>query len=412
MVQIIKERSFGSEFGRSLGTGLGEGFSQGVEESYKNKSKMAELQKENEDIYKATGIKLQGVTPETRKLEYSEKLKAQAKEKERGEELAGNKQVLRGLERQRGLQEGSLSDFESDPKAAELSTRTAKERAPPGGLGGIPMTPEEASAKAKIIRENREASAEELEIKFDEAGIKPGHYKDVLESRRRQDEQKIKRHSEASDKILQNAEEKAATLIQKETSLNLQDQALASKDLSYFSRDNLAELTGIEGFRSPEGAVYKTAGKEYFLGNISRAGARPNMWIEQQISDMMSKVGRSTEANLSVNRALRNELDIDKEEVRLIETISKRLEDQLGYIPRDLGSRVNKELKVYAEDKQKELFNDLRAIKSIGEKIDQKFEKVKEGTPVSKFVAQALLDKFDNDPKRASEEAKRLGYTF
>ena len=181
----------------------------------------------------------------------------------------------------------------------------------------------------------------------------------------RADEAKAKRHSDVSQETLKKVEEVAVTIPIKRNSLNLMNNAIAGKDLSFWTKDNLAELTGIEGFRSPEGAIFKTAGKEYFLGNISRAGARPNQWIEQQIADMMPKLGRSPEANLSVTRALENELDLDEERIRLTNGLADELESKLGYVPRDLGSRVNKELQVYAERKQKELFNDLRAIKAI-----------------------------------------------
>ena len=92
--------------------------------------------------------------------------------------------------------------------------------------------------------------------------------------------------------------------------------------------------------------------------------------------------------------------------------MANELEDKLGYVPRDLGERVQKELSAFAEDKQKELYNDLRAYAGIGEKKILSFGKVKEGTPVSKTVAKALLIKNKNDPKKAAQEAKELGYAF
>lgn len=215
-----------------------------------------------------------------------------------------------------------------------------------------------------------------------------------------------------SENFIDETDAIASTIPQKESALELMDDAIVNRNLSYFSPDNLAEVTGIEGFRSPEGAIFKTAGKEYFLGNIARAGARPNQWIEQQIQDMMTKIGRSTEANLSVNRALRNELDLQKERVRLTEEVSDKLRSEGDLSQGKLGSMVNKQLSQYAEKKQLELFNDLRAIKSIADKAPQKFRKVEPGTEVSTVVAQALLRQFNNDPEKAAEEAKKLGYEF
>lgn len=236
----------------------------------------------------------------------------------------------------------------------------------------------------------------------------------VIEEDKKLEEEKKKergkRSAEITQPLLKRADEIAETLPLKESTLGLMENALINKDMSFFSQDNIAELSGIEGFRSKEGAIFKTAGKEYFLGNIRRAGARPNQWIEQQIADMMAKVGRDTAANLSVTRAFRNELDLEKKRVELTESISKELEDEYGNVSKELGPRLNKEILKYAEEKQQELYNDLRAIKAIDEKKTQKFLNVKKGTPVSKVVAQALLRKHNNDPLEAANEAKRLGY--
>lgn len=215
---------------------------------------------------------------------------------------------------------------------------------------------------------------------------------------------------ERAKKVLDKAEEIAQTLPVKTTALKLMVDSIANKNLSFFSPDNLAEITGIEAFRSPEGALFKTAAKEYFLGNISRAGARPNQWIEQQIADMMTKVGRSTEANLSVARALQNETDLDKERVRLTENLFNDLKTRDKDIG-DLGPLVNNRLSKFAEEKQNELFNDLRAIKTVAQGKAQKFHKVSEGTKISPYMVDALLISFQNDPEKALKEAKKLGYS-
>lgn len=216
---------------------------------------------------------------------------------------------------------------------------------------------------------------------------------------------------ERAKKVLDKAEEIAHSLPVKNTALKLMVDSIANKNLGFFSPDNLAEITGIEAFRSPEGALFKTAAKEYFLGNISRAGARPNQWIEQQIADMMTKVGRSTEANLSVARALQNETALDEERVRLTEEIFNQLRSEDKDVG-ELGSMVNGRLAKFAEQKQNELFNDLRAIKAIGEGKPQKFHKVAQGTKISPYMVDALLSAFNNDPDKALNEAKKLGYSI
>ena len=245
------------------------------------------------------------------------------------------------------------------------------------------------------------------------------------ELKRRADEKEIqqkekdsnrKYQTEISQEILKDAEKEAKGLTESESALALMKDAIANRDMSFFSPDNLAEMTGIEGLRSKEGALFKTAGKEFFLGNLNRAGARPNQFIEKQIVEMLPKIGRSTAANLSVARAFENEIDLKKEKVRLTRELADELESKLGYVPRNIGQLRDEKLKVFADNKQKELNNDLRAYKAIDEKTIQPYMKVAPGTAISKVVAKAILNEFDEkDPKRAekaAKKAKELGYEF
>lgn len=214
---------------------------------------------------------------------------------------------------------------------------------------------------------------------------------------------------ERAKKVLDRADEISETIPQKQTALNLMKEATLNRNLSFFSPDNIAEITGIEAFRSPEGALFKTAGKEYFLGNISRAGARPNQWIEQQIADMLAKIGRSRAANLSVERALQNELDLDKSRINFTSDVYDEYindEKDLGKI----GSEIGKRMQEFAVKKQKELFNDLRAISAIDEEKPKKFQKVEKDTPLTDYMANALLMMFNDDYDKAKEEAEKLGY--
>jgi hypothetical protein len=179
------------------------------------------------------------------------------------------------------------------------------------------------------------------------------------------------KHFEIAKPTLLSTAEKAEALPQKEAALQGMMHAIESKNLGFFTRDNLAEITGLQGFLSPEGAVFKTTGKEFFLGSLKRAGARPNQWIEQQISDMLPKIGRSTEANLSVAEALKTEIDVEKKQIELTNSIADRMEKEQGYIGRDLSSQVQKQLSPYANEKQNELKEKLQAIKDNYEPMNK-----------------------------------------
>lgn len=397
------------EVSRTIGNNLAGSFKK-VQDENAIESILSEASKSGdpEVLHQTIGKILSQVSPERQgaAIKYIESAYDRVQEKQK---------LNRELEQKEKVRQGEMEAGVTPGLHPTVQAQQLKNKQPAKAEGGVtaqPVPPAVAQAIPKILDENKNAKADELAVAFDASGIPRIFSNSYIENRRREDESKVKRHTDISQKVLEKADTIAEQIPQKKSALGLMKDAIARKDLSFWSFDNLAELTGIEGLRSSEGALFKTAGKEYFLGNLGRAGARPNQWIEQQISDMLTKIGRSTEANLSVSRALENELDLDEERVRLTETISNDLENKLGYVPRDVGNRVNSQLKMYAERRQKELFNDLRAIKAIGEGKDETFMKVEEGTPVSKLVAKALLKKYKNDPKIASEEAKKLGYAF
>ncbi len=178
----------------------------------------------------------------------------------------------------------------------------------------------------------------------------------------RREERKADRHSRVSDEVFKRADKIAAEIPQKNAALQGMELAVKEGNVGFFSRDNLAELTGVEGFRSPEGAIFLTASKEYFLGSLKRAGARPNQWIEKQIQKMLPKIGRSREANLSVVEALRADLDVEKRGIELTQELGEESEEKYGYVHRNLGSQINKKLEVFANKRQKELEITLRRI--------------------------------------------------
>lgn len=422
MVHVTTPRP---NLGAALGQGLGIGVSQGLEET-RNTNKLRQALANADKIYsdpnmnpqqKQSGL-LSALAPHP---EIAKQYLGQFNEQQKmQQQKQQQQQALRAIEQQRGLQPGALSGLEGQENVAAAIT---KPQSAPGGLTGQSVPPEISMKANDILKSNPTANSDQLKLKMDEAGIPPIYSNGYVENRRRQDESKaslnekkeldkIKRHNDLSSEVISNVNKLAESIPQRKSALELSKNAILNKDLSFWTKDNLAEITGVEGLRSPEGAIFKTAGKEYFLGSIQRAGARPNQWVEQQISDMLTKVGRSTEANLSVTRALENELDLDTARVEITNRLANELEDKLGYVPRDLGERVQKELSAFAEDKQKELYNDLRAYAGIGEKKILSFGKVKEGTPVSKTVAKALLIKNKNDPKKAAQEAKELGYAF
>ena len=212
-------------------------------------------------------------------------------------------------------------------------------------------------------------------------------------------------------------------LFEKERALKLSGNAIASGKPGAFSKDVFAEaLTRIpvigplaEALRSPEGAVMKTAQKELLLGNIQRAGQRPNMWIEQQIADMQPKIGRTMEANLTVNEILETNVALEK----LRNEISYAMEEEEvrvnGFAKPGLAHRVDEELRVKGQGLQDRLAFRTRAIhdgltskKQLRKEVDKP---VPDGTYLTPIMAEIMKDKVGS-PEKVIQRAKQLGYTI
>ena len=187
------------------------------------------------------------------------------------------------------------------------------------------------------------------------------------------EKEKVGRHYEIAKPALQEAEQLARSLPQKEAALEEMKVAISEGNLSYFSPDNLAEITGIEAFRSPQGAAFKTAAKEYFLGNTTRVGAKGlNQWFEKQLIDMAPKIGRSTQANLIVSELLDMENEINRRKIDLTEDIAQKMErDSGGFVKRDLAKKVYNELHKETINIQKETKKKIEDIKSRYEAVNK-----------------------------------------
>lgn len=361
MVEIIPEvPSFASRLGAALGGGIQQGLGKAADfamqlglEAYKNKQR----QKALASIEGPRSFSSQ-LTPEMREKQFLEGLPLI--EKQLGRELTPDD--LDQIWSIMGKESASSEPYKEDPY------RKAKQYA---ALGEHDLS-RIASEEAKIGEKERVELGKE----------------------------KRARHFEVSKKALEESENLARVLPVKEAALEHMQEAVESGNLSFFSPDNLAEITGIEGLRSAKGAAFKTASKEYFMGNLSRVGAKGlNQWLEKQLADMSPKIGRKPEANLAVTEILRAENDVARKQIELTNFLADKYESELGYIPRDLSARVEKDLSSYAKERQKEA-------KSRIEDIIDRY------TPVTK-EGRLMYDPMGNlrrVPGVDIKEAKKEGY--
>ncbi len=284
--------------------------------------------------------------------------------------------ALRSLERQRGLQEGSLTGLEGNLNVAANVTKPQPQKAPPGGLTGQAVPPEVSQAAEQILQKHPNANSDQLKLEMDKAGIPPIYSNGYVENRRRQNEtdaatrqKRVEAGNKRAEKVLDEADESRKTLPAKEASLFALEDAIQEGDMSFFSYDNLAELTGIEGFRTAKGGQFKSASKNFFLNTLSRAGARPNQFLEKQIEQGLPKIGRSREGNLIGVELAKFDIDIEKKRLETIDKISDEYENTLGYVPGSFGKEVDKSLKQFVEERQEQL---AQRIKFLNDEATQK----------------------------------------
>jgi hypothetical protein len=157
-------------------------------------------------------------------------------------------------------------------------------------------------------------------------------------------------------------------LSQVRKNIPIQEQAIediknASPDVGW--RDYLAERYGFEPLRSSEGVKLKTAVKDFFLSDLTRAGSRPNRWIEEQLAGALPAIGRSAEANQITAAGLQFKVDLAKKRQEQIDDLT----DDFGYSQIDLDKTASKMMKSYVVERQKLLEKQIREIKNKKENL-------------------------------------------
>lgn len=221
-----------------------------------------------------------------------------------------------------------------------------------------------------------------------------------------------KYHTQFSMKAEQEAEGIRSSLIKKENSLNFARDAIESGDLSYFSKDKLADITGSDLFRTAKGAQLVTAGKENLLSNMSRVtGRAQNMWFEQRLNSMFPKIGQSKEANLTVQEMLEGELALDESYLKEFDKIAERDVQDYGYVKKDISKRANDAIKPVQKEimqrttyRMKEIEEQEKGLKDLKSQVGKN---VPNGTPFTLAMAKLYSEKFGDN---AIDVAKKNGY--
>lgn len=291
---------------------------------------------------------------------------------------------------------------------------------------GLPSSGERISSEQKkekpSVAESRLSNLSDEELA--RVAVENPQLAQVLERRKESEIQKLSKkedlerrkfeadrafESKRSEPILKKNDEIRGSFPVRNTSRELMKEAVQSGKISSL-KDYLADITGIEPLRSREGAIFKTASKEYFLRNLARAGARPNQWIEQQIADAQAKFGRSTASNLNTIALMEFEDDVDAKRVELIDQVASQMQKEQGYVSGDVAQIADSMMKPYVEQRQADLAYEMRRnTENEDPKGLTSLDKVPKGTPLTIEKAEYLVKIFGDDAISVAED---LGYSL
>lgn len=221
-----------------------------------------------------------------------------------------------------------------------------------------------------------------------------------------------KHHTQFSKKAEEEVEAIRSSIGKKENSLNFARDSVESGNLSYFSKDKLADATGVDFFRTAKGAQLVTAAKENLLSNLSRVtGRAQNMWFEQRMNSMFPKIGQSKEANLTVQEMLEGEVELDKAYLNEFDKLAEEDQNKYGYVRKDIARRAKEEIKPVEKQvmqrtsyRMKEIEEQENGLQNLKKKVGKNVIK---GTPFTLAMAKLYRDKYGEN---ALNVAKKNGY--
>lgn len=220
MVTILPPKTnIGSLIGQGLGSGIAQSGSQAADQQYQRgqlEQQLGKARKIFEDpnatfeqkqlgLYQALSGRPDIAKHLSDQLMQSQEM--QSKQQQFRQKQDEQINVIRAIEKQRNLPEGSLDQFISNPQLAASITR------PQGASGGVtaqPVPPEISQKISDILSNNPDASAEDLQVKMAKAGVPPIYSNSFIETRRRDEESKRQRELESEKQDYQSFKDNSA----------------------------------------------------------------------------------------------------------------------------------------------------------------------------------------------------------
>ena len=223
-------------------------------------------------------------------------------------------------------------------------------------------------------------------------------------------------HTKVSRPVIENANNTLKSAQIKKSLINQQRRNIKSGNTSGMI-PFLVDKLGLEPYRNAESSNFKAIAKNRFVEGVQSLGAasaRPNQFIEQQLSSAQEALGRPEEANdvtLDVEEYL-DDMAAKQAEFEIEE--AKKDREQFGYAKDDIDERAQERMKSYSELRSEELAYNIR--KRHEDNIDDRslmkeivLGEIPPNSPLTRRTAYLLKIKNKGDVQKATEEAIRLG---
>lgn len=310
------------------------------------------------------------------------------------EQKAQQEQQQKQLIKQQGIlgrvmrgEQVSNQELEMLPAEVQIAAKKAMTpKNPPGGLSGQPVPQEVSQMIPQILNANKNATADDLAVAFDEAKIPRAFSNSYIENRRRQDESKAKGEGtqiqihDLSKDLAKEIGKDAKTAKTQIRAIDEIENALNSNEIGPYSPYTLSEKIPFlqRAFLTPNIQKFLTASKSLFEGMKDMFGIRLSDADLAIVQDMLPDPKKSVEANREAVKFMK----IGAEMKLAKENISRDIiKENGGYRPLDFEIKIN--------DKLDELF---------GDKIDQSYQKLVSSNPQVK------------SPKKQEQSQERPGF--
>lgn len=412
------EPSTADKFGRAF-AGAGQSIGQAIPEMLmgRHQQKQQQLQKQQkvQQLSKLSGIPsedLMGLDEKSleeilkssnkrKELEYEYGLKGNLK----NNELAKRQNFISNiLKRDGSSQDGSFSGL---PSTQDISSSSQ---------GSSPINPDGSFNILKVSDQDiLEIAAVDNELATQLRSTRDAALKaqeNEKKTKRSDFESERTYHTSFSRKAEEEADQLRSMIPKKESALNFARDSVESGNMEYFSPDKLADVTGIDAFRTTNGAKLITASKENLLTNMSRISAKgQNLWFEKRLNQMFPKIGQSNEANLTVQEMLEGELQVEKSYLNEFDRISKQDQEDYGFVKKDASMRARNNVKSSEKEIMKRTTYRMKELQEVEEGLDKMKKMVGKnvikGTPFTLAMAKLYKNKFGD---KALDVAEKNGY--